>query len=60
LQFVVGQVWLGLAWLGLAMIPHFFGGMFEFVDNPTIKNNKLRMQLTSQPGVKEKMLDGCC
>jgi hypothetical protein len=34
--------------------------MFEFSRNSIVKDNKLRLRVTCQPGVMKQILDGCC
>jgi hypothetical protein len=41
-------------------ITHLFELKFEFACSPIVNHNKLRLQITCQPGVIKQILDECC
>jgi hypothetical protein len=64
IAFACGLVVVTCSWFGFnAMIvdfTHLLELTFEFDNNPIVKDNKLRLRVTRQPGVMKQILDGCC
>jgi hypothetical protein len=52
------------SWFGFNAIivrsTHLFELTFDFAHIPIVKDNKLRLRVTCQPGVMKQILDGCC
>jgi hypothetical protein len=55
--FVVTCSWFGFNAI-IVLHTHLFEVTFEFAPTPIVKDNKLRLRVTCQPGVMEQILDG--
>jgi hypothetical protein len=61
IAFAYGLMVVTCSWFGFnaMIVTHLFEITFEFAHFSIVKDNKLRLRVTCQPGVMKQTLDGC-